>query len=70
MPEFPVVMPGYKRREVDELFARIDATLGHGPTPAKPVTAADVNAIRFHTQMRGYSPSDADSAVNAALNLG
>lgn len=42
MPYFPVAMRGYERRQVDELFARIEGTLGRGPAPAQPVTAADV----------------------------
>ncbi len=34
MHSFSVVMRGYAPNEVDELFARIDATLGRGRAPA------------------------------------
>jgi DivIVA domain-containing protein len=47
-------VPGYSRREVDELLARV---------VAKQVTASEVREARFAKQARGYAPSD----VNAAL---
>ena len=34
MYSFPVVMRGYARREVDDLFARIDGTLGRAQRQA------------------------------------
>ena len=42
MHSFQVVMRGYDRRQVDELLARIDGTLGRGPATLPPVTANDV----------------------------
>jgi DivIVA domain-containing protein len=51
---FTMAMPGYSRREVDELLARV---------VAKQATAAEVREARFSKQARGYAPRD----VNAAL---
>ncbi len=63
---FPVVMRGYDRRQVDELLARVDGTLGRGPAVLPPVTAADVRAARFAKKARGYAPGEVDEALNAA----
>jgi DivIVA domain-containing protein len=67
MRSFPVVMRGYSRRQVDELFARIDGTLGRGSLPAEPVTAADVRAAQFDKSFRGYDPRAVDEAVKEAV---
>ncbi|MBV9450685.1 MAG: DivIVA domain-containing protein [Streptosporangiaceae bacterium] len=60
-------MRGYARRQVDELFARIDGTLGRGPTTSHPVTAADIRATQFRTSLRGYDCRKVDEALNAAV---
>jgi hypothetical protein len=67
MPSFPVVMRGYSRRQVAELFARIDRTLGRGSQPAEPVTAADVRAAVSERSFRGYDPRVVDEAMEKAL---
>jgi len=64
---FQVVMRGYDRRQVDELLARIDGTLGRGPAVLPAVTAADVRAARFDKKTRGYAPREVDEALNAAV---
>ena len=61
MRSFPVVMRGYARSEVDDLFARIDETLGGGPVTGNPVTAASCHTAkrghaRLRTQGSGRSP--------------
>ena len=66
MPSFALVMRGYARQQVDELFARIDGTLGRGPATGQPVTASDVRAVQFDTSMRGYAPSEVDEALKIA----
>ena len=66
MPSFAIVMRGYARQQVDELFTRIDGTLGRGPATSQPVTAADVRTARFSKSMRGYAPTEVDQALNAA----
>ena len=53
--EFEMAMPGYSRREVDELLARV---------VAKQATASEVREARFRKQARGYAPHD----VNVALD--
>ena len=67
MHSFPVVMRGYARREVDDLFARIDGTLRRGPATGNPVTAAELRATQLSVVMRGYAPREVDEALNAAL---
>ena len=66
MYSFTMVMRGYNRRQVDELVARIDGTLGRGPATDRPVTADDVRAARFDKQTRGYAPAEVDQALAAA----
>ncbi len=68
MHAFSVVMRGYARREVDDLFARIDGTLGRGPATGHPVTAAGLRATQLSAAMRGYGPREVDEALNAALH--
>lgn len=68
MPSFPIVMRGYDRRQVDELFARIDGTLGRGPATPHRVTAADIRATRFAARLRGYAPKEVDEALAAAVH--
>lgn len=58
MREFNIVMRGYSRRQVDELFTRIDAKLA---------TAADVRQARFGKRTRGYAPHDVDEALAEVL---
>jgi DivIVA domain-containing protein len=53
--EFVMAMRGYSRREVDELFARIDAG---------QVTAEELEAALFSKQVRGYSPRQVDEALD------
>lgn len=68
MPSFALVMRGYAREQVDELFERIDGTLGRGPATAQPVTASDVRAARFDTSMRGYAPREVQAALETAAH--
>ena len=65
MYSFKMAMRGYNRRQVDELVARIDGTLGRGPATDRPVAAADVRAARFDKQTRGYAPAEVDQALAA-----
>ena len=60
-------MRGYDRRQVDELLARIEGTIGRTPAAGVPVTAADVRAARFTKKMRGYAPAEVDEALRDAL---
>ena len=67
MPSFPVVMRGYACREVDDLFARIEATLAGGSVTGEPVTAAELRGVQWSMTMRGYAPAHVDEALSAAL---
>ncbi len=67
MRSFALVMRGYECRQVDDLFARIDATLGVGPATGDPVTAAEVRAAKLSLSMRGYAPGEVDEALSTAL---
>jgi len=52
---FTIARPGYSRREVDELLARVKA---------RQVTASEVREASFSKQRRGYRPSDVDAALS------
>jgi DivIVA domain-containing protein len=67
MRSFPLVMRGYTRHQVDELFERIDGTLGRGPATAHPVTLTEIRAARFSKSFRGYAPMQVDEAMMAAV---
>lgn len=67
MRTFPLVMRGYDCRQIDDLFARIDATLGTGPATGEPVTAAELRATQLTLIMRGYAPAEVDQALSTAL---
>jgi len=57
--------PGYQIAEVDELIARIEATLTTGTRPGQAVTAADVQAAKFRTTRRGgYDEQVVDEALD------
>ena len=57
--------PGYQIAEVDELIARIEATLATGTRPGQAVTAADVQAAKFGTTRRGgYDEQVVDEALD------
>jgi hypothetical protein len=57
--------PGYQIAEVDELIARIEATLTTGTRPGPAVTAADVEAAKFGTTRRGgYDEQLVDEALD------
>jgi DivIVA domain-containing protein len=57
--------PTYQIAEVDELIARIEATLTAGSRPGPAVTAADVEAAKFGTTRRGgYDEQLVDEALD------
>lgn len=63
---FRVALRGYDRREVDELLARVEGTLGRAPLVSPPVTAAEVRDARFAARIRGYAPQDVNQALEVA----
>jgi DivIVA domain-containing protein len=67
MPQFPAVICGYSRSDVDELFSRLDAMPGADATTARTVTSAEIRAARFPNQIRGYDRNAVDAALRAAL---
>ena len=66
MYSFSAVMRGYDRRQVDELLARIEGTLGRAPAVSPSATVAEVRAARFDKRMRGYAPREVDQALRTA----
>jgi len=65
MRSFSVVMRGYACRQVGDLFARIDGTLGSGPATGNPVTAAEARRCSCR---RGVTPSAQVETVGARDN--
>jgi DivIVA domain-containing protein len=67
MRQFPAVISGYARSDVDRLFSRIDAMPSAGTTTPQTVTSADIRAAKFPNQIRGYDRNAVDAALRAAL---
>jgi DivIVA domain-containing protein len=63
MPDFPRAIRGYDRAEVDALIARIEGTLGRRTLFAPPVTADEVNAVKFRRALFGYRMRPVDEAL-------
>ena len=62
--DIPVVMRGYDQREVDDLFARVEAVLaGSRGTVGRAVTAEAVRQTSFTMVMRGYACADVDDRM-------
>lgn len=57
--------PGYGAAEVDELIARIEATLRGNAQPGQAITAADVRAVKFNvTWHGGYEERTMDEVLD------
>jgi DivIVA domain-containing protein len=57
--------PGYRAAEVDELIARIEATLSGHARPAQAITATDVQSAKFNvTWHGGYDEQTVDLALD------
>jgi DivIVA domain-containing protein len=57
--------PGYRAAEVDELIARIEATLSGRARPAQAITATDVQAAKFKvTRHGGYDEQTVDLVLD------
>jgi DivIVA domain-containing protein len=67
MGQFPAVIRGYSRSDVDELFSRIKAMPSTAATTVQTVTPAEIRAAKFPTQIRGYDRNAVDAALRAAL---
>jgi DivIVA domain-containing protein len=63
MPDFPRAFRGYSPAQVDALIGRIEGTLGLSPLYAPPVTADEVNAVKFRRAVRGYRMKAVDEAL-------
>ena len=59
--------PGYATAEVYAFIDKIEATLGHQRRDGPPVTAADVDRVRFRlVRLRpGYDMREVDEALDA-----
>jgi hypothetical protein len=57
--------PGYRAAEVDEFIARTEATLSGNARPGHAITAADVQAVKFHvTRHGGYDERTMDEVLD------
>ena len=57
--------PGYRAVEVDEVIARIEATLSGNARPGQAITAADVRAVKFNvTRHGGYDERTMDEVLD------
>jgi DivIVA domain-containing protein len=67
MRQFPAVISGYSRSDVDEMFSRIDAMPSASATIVPTVTSAEIRAAKFPMQIRGYDRNAVDAALRATL---
>lgn len=60
------LQPGYSITDVEDLIARIEATLGRGWHAQGPVTAAEIRRAQLRTvRLRtGYHPDEVDAALD------
>jgi hypothetical protein len=57
--------PGYRGAEVDEIIARIEATLSGNARPGQAIAAADVQAVKFNvTRHGGYDELTVDEVLD------
>jgi hypothetical protein len=57
--------PGYRAAEVDEIIARIEATLSGNARPGQAITAADVQTVKFNvTRHGGYDELTMDEVLD------
>jgi DivIVA domain-containing protein len=67
MADFPRASRGYNPDQVDSFVARIEGTLGRCPLFAPPITADEVNTVRFGRSVRGYQMRAVDEALDAYI---
>ncbi|WP_119731070.1 hypothetical protein [Thermomonospora amylolytica] len=63
MPEFTVVLRGYDRHQVEEMVARIEATLAGAPLQGAPISARHLGWTSFDVVLRGYDRFEVDGAM-------
>jgi len=63
IPEFSVVLRGYDRRQVDEVVARVEATLGRAPLHGRPITLKEFGWIEYDVVARGYDRFEVDGQM-------
>lgn len=62
--DIPVMMRGYDQQEVDDLFARIEASLAEGRAAnGRAVSAELVRQTNFTVVMRGYACEAVDARM-------
>ncbi len=64
MSVFPRAVRGYRCDQVDAFVARIEGTLGRRPLYAAPVTAVEIEDVKFGTALRGYRIQPVDEALD------
>ncbi|HEX2314265.1 MAG TPA: hypothetical protein VHJ17_11040 [Thermomonospora sp.] len=63
MPEFSVVLRGYDPRQVDDMVAQLEGTLGRAPLTGAPITLKHLGWTTFDVVMRGYDRFEVDGAM-------
>jgi DivIVA domain-containing protein len=63
MPEFSMVLRGYDRRQVDDVVARLEGTLGRAPLKGGPITFKQLKWTEFDIVMRGYNRHEVDEVM-------
>lgn len=63
MTGFSVVLRGYDPRQVDDLLARVEGTLGRRPLTGDPITLAELRTTRPPLAARGYDRFEVDGVL-------
>ncbi|WP_289009396.1 hypothetical protein [uncultured Thermomonospora sp.] len=63
MPKFSMVLGGYDPRQVDEMVAKLEGTLGRAPLQGPPVTLKLLEWTSFSVALRGYDRFEVDGAM-------
>ncbi|SEG05085.1 DivIVA domain-containing protein [Thermomonospora echinospora] len=63
MPEFSMVLRGYDPRQVDDVVAQLEGTLGRAPLSGAPITLKHLGWTTFDVVLRGYDRFEVDGAM-------
>ncbi|MBT0770612.1 hypothetical protein KIH74_16840 [Kineosporia sp. J2-2] len=64
---FPVVMRGFDKTQVEEVFARADNAIADGDATRRAAAREELGSTVFQIGARGYSPTDVAMAVEQRL---
>ena len=61
--QFPVMMRGYDRSEVDQLLARAEQAAASSDASVRAAACNDLRTARFQGRLRGYSRTQVNEKI-------